>query len=434
MCVLHLCYWRWSTKLVLQAMEHRVREYSEAQPLARAQIWREVWEQMESKMETVQVVARSDRGELEVMDRKDVKRAREGVAAEVRAHHPSMNPSSRRTGAQQFSVLVGSLADGSLWRAGQQIARDIERTPSHSAVIDAMRVHKVTLWSQRNSYSCVRLARWLIQAEGVEVAWSEEEWGVLCSMGEGVKAGLEQCGLSCYAGAVRLCELISSAYGEPYRLDSLASFLCFGSRSSSFSSFELQWPERARPVTIAGDLEIECASLNTSQPLARRTEMSQKPTQRSSIATPIYHRLLCMRPLIECLDMKSHFALRRCGRCTCLAWVGPHWQPQPLAREELLHYWVARFLHIDGPRAIELQRHGMSKGCVTRVLACAQDWLDGLDRAVLRSLWRDAFLGALVVVRIAFKFEVPDWLSTEALGVYRSAGQNRGRFWKWSIG
>ena len=38
LCVLHLCYWRWSTKLLLEAMEHRVHEYSVAQPLARAQI------------------------------------------------------------------------------------------------------------------------------------------------------------------------------------------------------------------------------------------------------------------------------------------------------------------------------------------------------------------------------------------------------------
>ena len=36
LCVLHLCYWRWSTKLLLEEMEHRVQEYSVAEPLARA--------------------------------------------------------------------------------------------------------------------------------------------------------------------------------------------------------------------------------------------------------------------------------------------------------------------------------------------------------------------------------------------------------------
>ena len=49
----------------------------------------------------------------------------------------------------------------------------------------------------------------------------------------------------------------------------------------------------------------------------------------------------------------------------------------------------------------------MSRGCLTRVLACAQNGLDAMDRAVLHSLWRDAILGALVNVRVALKFEVP---------------------------
>ena len=58
----------------------------------------------------------------------------------------------------------------------------------------------------------------------------------------------------------------------------------------------------------------------------------------------------------------------------------------------------------------------MSRGCLIRVLACAQDWLDAMDRAVLHSLWRDAFLGALVIVRVALKFEVPASHLTRALG------------------
>ena len=62
----------------------------------------------------------------------------------------------------------------------------------------------------------------------------------------------------------------------------------------------------------------------------------------------------------------------------------------------------------------------MSMGCLTRVLACAINWLDGLDRAVLHSLWRDPLLGALVVVRVALKFEVPKAHVAKALGLYRS--------------
>ena len=116
-----------------------------------------------------------------------------------------------------------------------------------------------------------------------------------------------------------------------------------------------------------------------------------------------------------CLDIHSHFALRQCGRSTCFAGRAP----LPLARYEQLHYWVARFLHVDGPHAVELQRHGISKGCLTRVLACAREWLEGMEQGMLHLLWQDPFVGALVVVRLAAKFEVPKMHMAEALRVYR---------------
>ena len=139
------------------------------------------------------------------MDRTEVKRARDGGGgADFRAYHAYMNPSSRRSGAAQFSSLEGSLADGSLWRACEDIARNIEDAPSYTAVTDAMRTHKVTL-GQSGSYSSVRLARWLFQAEQVEAIWNEEDWNLLSRMGEGVKAGMKTCGLHSFAGAQRGC-------------------------------------------------------------------------------------------------------------------------------------------------------------------------------------------------------------------------------------
>ena len=206
-------------------------------------------------------------------------------------------------------------------------------------------------------------------------------------------------------------------------MDSLACLLCLGSRNSSRRFNKVKWPEPARPVTIADDLEIGAAPLVTSQPLARYPEMSQKPciaTKQSSFSCD---RLLCMKSIIMCLDMKSHFALRQCGRSTCLAGRAP----LPLARDEQVHYWVARFLHVDGPHAVELQRHGISKGCLTRVLACAWDWLEVLEQAVLRSLWREPQLGALVAVRLASKFEMLEKHRVEAMRLFRSAQRQRQR-------
>ena len=292
LCVLHLCYWRWSTKLLLEEMEHRLQEYWVAQPLVRAKIWRDVWQLMEGKMEQVQVVAWSDSRTLEVMDRKDVKRARNAASgADFRAYHPYMDPSSRRSGAQQFSILVDSLADGSLWRACEDIARNIEDAPSYTAVTDAMRKHKVSLW-QAGSYNCVKLARGLFEAEQVEATWNEEDWNLMSRMGDGVWAAVQSGGLASFAAAQRLCDLISAASGEPYNIASLACFLALGSRCSSTDSDECHWPERARPVTMSVDLDIDVATLMTAQPLARDQEEEEENVQaHAERLTQIYKDL-----------------------------------------------------------------------------------------------------------------------------------------------
>ena len=54
-------------------------------------------------------------------------------------------------------------------------------------------------------------------------------------------------------------------------------------------------------------------------------------------------RFVSMRALILFLDIGTHFALRQCGRATCLAGG----VQQPLARDEQLYYCVSRFLHVE---------------------------------------------------------------------------------------
>ena len=151
-----------------------------------------------------------------------------------------------------------------------------------------------------------------------------------------------------------------------------------------------------------------------------RTEgwnLQHERVQALSPLTRSCDRLLCMSLLIMCLDMKSHFAMRQCRRSTCLT----GWAAQPLARNEQLNRWVTLLLHVDGPPAVELRRLGVGRGCLTRALAYAWDWLDVLERAVLHRLWRDPFQGALVVVRLALKFEVPEEHLAPALKLYRVA-------------
>ena len=131
-----------------------------------------------------------------------------------------------------------------------------------------------------------------------------------------------------------------------------------------------------------------------------------------------FSRFARMRSLILCLDMETHFALRQCGRGACLA-AG---FPQPLARDDQVYYWTTRFLHVDGPHAVELQRLGVSRGCLARTMACAWDWMDALKgQPVFHTLWRDPFLGAIVIVRIVVKFEITEKQQAPALRLYRCA-------------
>ena len=157
LCVLHLCYWRWSTKVLLQEMEQRIDEYAAAQPLARGSIWRVVWAIMEAKMEEMQVASWSTTKISKLMPRSEIKQARRLSDNDFSAHHAYMNPSSRRSGAKEFNLLVESISDGSLWRACQQIATQLQTEVSYTAVSDAMRNHDVALWKS-GGYGCVRCA------------------------------------------------------------------------------------------------------------------------------------------------------------------------------------------------------------------------------------------------------------------------------------
>ena len=201
------------------------------------------------------------------------------------------------------------------------------------------------------------------------MSWSEGDWNILCEMGAGVREGMSQCGLETYEDAERLCQLISSASGEPYAMDSLANFLCLASRSSDKRGCDLRWPSRPNPVTIAQDLGMVAIPM-----LWPRRPIEERVGTPGSRTVNDFSRFVRMRSLILCLDMETHFALRQCGRGTCLAGGFP----QPLARDDQVYYWVTRFLHVDGPHAIELQRLGVSRGCLARTMACAWDWMDAL--------------------------------------------------------
>ena len=155
LCVLHLCYWRWSTRLLLQALCARIEDYVVMQPMARVEFWRDAWKPMELEMEDKQVVSWPAKQSVELWTRDAVKRTRRAGEHIVHAHHPCMNPSSRRSGSNEFAMLMSSLADGSLWRACDEIAEAMNEKPSYAGVIASMKKHRVSLW-ESGGYTCIR--------------------------------------------------------------------------------------------------------------------------------------------------------------------------------------------------------------------------------------------------------------------------------------
>ena len=171
LCVLHLCYWRWSTRLLLQALCARIEDYVVMQPMARVELWRDVWRPMECEMEDKQVVSWPAMQRLELWTRDAVKLTRRAGEDTVHAHHPCMNPSSRRTGSKEFAMLMTSLADGSLWRACDDIAKEMSERPSYAGVLAAMKKHSVSLWEAGN-YTCIRLRMIQLVRGNIWSAWS----------------------------------------------------------------------------------------------------------------------------------------------------------------------------------------------------------------------------------------------------------------------
>ena len=170
LCVLSLSNWRWTTKKLLELLEPRVLEYARSQPLARAQIWREVWDAMEFEMDDRYVVTlHAPQAKLKLVSQWQLRQLyREGSFRDARGNSRGnysswnvlVNQWSRRHASKEFFILQKSLRDGSLWRACHQLAAKFEgcRQASYSAVSGAMNDNGVALW-MTNRCSCARCAQ-----------------------------------------------------------------------------------------------------------------------------------------------------------------------------------------------------------------------------------------------------------------------------------
>ena len=150
-------YWGWSTSMVLEAICARMNEFLRAQPLARAELLEEAWTAMSVKMANYQVVG--FRGECEVALRHRTQSKRlVGKSKGCFCYHPFSKPASRRTGLEEFDVLLPDLRSGSLWRACEDLASLWRSSPTYAKAGQVLRQHKIALWAGNSAkYNRTRL-------------------------------------------------------------------------------------------------------------------------------------------------------------------------------------------------------------------------------------------------------------------------------------
>ena len=113
---LYPCYWKWSTAAVLRHLTSHMDELLGAEAEGRARILANAWRAMEMEMSSRQVVGRRTARTVELLTRAESKKIT-GKAKGCFGYHPYKNPASRRTGAQEFDILLPDLESGEVARA-----------------------------------------------------------------------------------------------------------------------------------------------------------------------------------------------------------------------------------------------------------------------------------------------------------------------------
>ena len=113
---LYPCYWKWSTAAVLRRLTSHMDELLGAEAEGRARILANAWRAMGTEMSSRQVVGHRTLRTVELLTRAEAKKIT-GSAVGRFGYHPYMNPASRRTGAQEFDVLLPDLESGKVARA-----------------------------------------------------------------------------------------------------------------------------------------------------------------------------------------------------------------------------------------------------------------------------------------------------------------------------
>ena len=191
------CYWKWSTGLLLSPIVFKCySRWSTADSVARADIWQMAWSAMTEEMDHMQVICRESDSVLSLVTRDEATKLKRSLGSGLSRYHPYMNPSSRRSGSDDFHLLLEDLRSRRLCRACESLAQLFKgATVSYTDAIKALEDSGVKCFGGV-SYQRTRFIRWLFKAEGVTSCIQESCWDALSSMGAGVKSALDVVGIA----------------------------------------------------------------------------------------------------------------------------------------------------------------------------------------------------------------------------------------------
>ena len=157
LAVLYPCYWRWSTKLMLERILAHLDQYLVADALGRSEIIEKALQSMTDGMADYQVVGFRTEHELELMLRSASKRLN-GKASDVFRYHPFMNPSSRTSAEKDIRLLMDDLLTGKLLRACETLDLAWQTTRTYSESSRILHAPEIKLWSSATrTYGRTRL-------------------------------------------------------------------------------------------------------------------------------------------------------------------------------------------------------------------------------------------------------------------------------------
>ena len=253
------CYWKWSTKVLLEGLVASKDDVLGPQPLARKEALKRVWAEVKRQMDDYEVVSwpKECRVELET----DYSSACEAKQKGGFVYDPFRCPGVRQTGSETFDSLTLDVDTGRLRRLCERLVQSLQSPDvSYTTLMNLLEDSGVDAVGCSADTSA-RCAMWLLRAEGVRVEPSEEDWRTLLQVSK-VLSGAKAAKLRSYEDALdlfRALEKVAADIGaRVVDLGDVACLLCFSSHREVLAvpREDPQLPPAASRVTVEEDLNL----------------------------------------------------------------------------------------------------------------------------------------------------------------------------------